>query len=126
MKNFLKYMMVIGLSLLTYSCYYDQLPDEDTLPLPTDVSFQGQVQPILNQNCVSCHSGQLPPDLRSANSFNSLFIEEGLVVPFDADNSELLKHLSGNGAALMPPSGSIRQSDINIIRQWIIEGALNN
>lgn len=117
--------MTLILTCLTYSCYYDQLPDEDTLPIPTGISFSEDVQPIFNRNCVSCHNGQLPPDLRGANSFNAL-INGSYVIPNDADSSILFKALNGQGAPLMPPNGSLRQSDINIIGQWINEGALNN
>jgi len=125
MKKILKYLIVTVLGLLTYSCYYDQLPDEDNLPLPTGVSFQNDVQKIFNINCVSCHSSSQAPDLRSSNSFNML-TNGNYVVPFDAANSTLFKALIGQGAPLMPPAGALRQADINIVRQWIDEGALNN
>lgn len=117
-------MMVVGLGLLTYSCYYDQLPDEEDIPLPVDVSFQGQIQPLLNQNCVSCHSGAQEPDLRAQSSFDELI--NGHVVPFDADSSIFFNVLIGRGNPLMPPGGKLNQLDINLVKVWINEGALNN
>lgn len=120
----LKYLS-IGFLIVTFSsCYYDELPDENLIPLPSQVSFATSVQPIFNQNCVACHSGNQAPDLRSANSFTQLM--NGYVVPGNPENSILYKSLIGQGAPLMPPNGAINQSKINLVKQWISEGALNN
>ncbi len=113
------------MSLMTFSCYYDELTDQTNLPLPQNISFQDQVQPIFTQNCVNCHNGNQNPDLRSGNSFNAL-LSGGFVISSDSENSVLYKSLIGQGAPLMPPSGGISQTKINVVKQWIDEGALNN
>lgn len=110
--------------LALQGCYYDEL-SADSGVLPTNISFSNDVQRIFNINCVSCHNGTLDPNLTSGNSFNAL-INGNYVIPFDANNSDLMNSLLGNGAAIMPPSGSLSQADINKISQWINEGALNN
>ncbi|MEA1786549.1 hypothetical protein U1E44_10640 [Arenibacter sp. GZD96] len=125
MKKIQKYIIALALGIVSYSCYYDQLPDEDTIPLPTNVSFQGQVQPIFNRACVSCHGGSLAPDLRGSNAFNAL-LNGNFVIPNNAEESTLFKTLLGQGAPLMPPGTPLNLTDINVIRQWINEGALNN
>ncbi|MGZ0016036.1 c-type cytochrome [Yeosuana sp. AK3] len=125
MKKIFQFLLVTGLSLMTFSCYYDELADQTNLPLPQNISFQNQVQPVFNQNCANCHNGSQNPDLRSGNSFTAL-IGGNFVIPSNSENSILYKSLIGQGAPLMPPSGGISQTKINIIKQWIDEGALNN
>lgn len=118
------FFTAVLLMFICQSCYYDELT-ADSGVLPTNVSFSNDVQRIFNINCVSCHNGTLAPNLTSGNSFNAL-INGNYVIPFDANNSDLMNSLLGNGAAIMPPSGALSQADINKISQWINEGALNN
>ena len=125
MKKLNYFIPVFFLTLLFQSCYYDEeLPEDDKI-LPTNVSFSQDVQPIFNINCVSCHGGNQAPNLTSDQSFNEL-MEGNYVIPFNSENSELMKSLLGDNVAIMPPSGSLNQSDIDKISQWIDEGALDN
>jgi hypothetical protein len=50
------------------------------------------------------------------------------VVPGDANASVLYKKIDGSGAygSNMPLGGSLSPAQIEIIRRWIDEGALNN
>lgn len=115
------------MSLMTFSCYYDELADQTDLPLPQNISFQDQVQPVFNQNCIGCHNGNLEPDLRDGFAFASLMsLPEGSIVPGDAEGSELVEMLNGGGDNPMPPAGPIPAAKINLIKSWINEGALNN
>ncbi|MBK5214899.1 MAG: hypothetical protein JJE55_14730 [Flavobacteriaceae bacterium] len=125
MKKIFQFLLMIGMSMMTFSCYYDELEDQTELPLPQNISFQDQVQPVFNQNCVNCHNGNQNPDLRSGSSFTAL-LGGGFVIPTDSENSILYKSLIGQGAPPMPPSGGISQTKINVVKQWIDEGALNN
>ena len=109
------------------SCYYDSIYE------PTDdggngggdpvlVSYQNDVAPLWSQ-CVACHNGNEPPDLQN-NSYDNLL--NGFVVPNDADASVLYKSLLGDGAPLMPPGGQWPDTKINLVRDWINQGALDN
>ena len=52
---------------------------------------------------------------------------ETLVVPMDPDNSYLIRKMENDAGIVglvMPPTGSILQTDIDVIRQWITDGAL--
>lgn len=128
MVRTLKYLIVTALGLFTYSCYYDELPEANNLPLPANVSFQNDVQPIFNTNCVACHNGTLEPDLRSGNSYNALLSIPGSIVPGSAADSELIEMLEHDPSNPnpMPPSAPMPQATINIVKAWINEGALNN
>ena len=126
MKKIFQFLGVIGLSMAASSCYYDALPDASVIPIPENISYQNEIQPIFNQSCTSCHDGGLDPDLRSGTSYTALTANNAYVIPSDAENSVLYKALIGEGAPLMPPDGGLSQAKINLVKQWINEGALNN
>ena len=50
------------------------------------------------------------------------------VEPADPDNSYLIQKMEGTAATggVMPPSGMLAQTTIDIIRQWIIDGAIDD
>lgn len=125
MKKLISYLPVVVMLLFLQSCYYEELPSDEG-PLPTNISYSQDVQGIFNLHCVSCHNGgAIPLNLTSGNSFNEL-INGGYVIPSNANSSNLVQSLRGDGQALMPPNGSISNTDINKVIQWINEGALNN
>jgi hypothetical protein len=92
---------------------------------------------VFDQLCVHCHSGaNAPAGLRldAANSYLNLVAVPAReqpslmrVAPGDANNSYLIQKLEGTASvggrmpAGLPP---LPQSDIDIIRQWIGDGAL--
>ena len=120
-------LIVIGLVLpLTFSsCYYDELPPENIV-IPDVVSYSTDIQPIFNQSCIGCHNpGSVEPDLTNPNSYNIL-INDGWVVPENANGSVLYKSLIGDGAPLMPPNGALSDGKITLVQKWINQGALNN
>lgn len=117
-------------------------PARDVKPVvPPVVSFKHQIQPILDAQCVSCH-------LTGATSAN-LNLEEGLayaalvqrgsqqsklrlVVPCKPDESYLVHKLEGSQTGVggqgsqMPLLGPLDKESIEMIRQWIQGGALDN
>jgi predicted small lipoprotein YifL len=124
MKKIIRTVPIILLMFNLYGCYYDNPPE---LPPPSNVSFQNDIQPIFNQNCISCHGGSVDPDLTTGNSYSSLMaLPTGSIVPGDAEGSELFEMLNGGGDNPMPPGGSISQTQIDTFGQWINEGALEN
>lgn len=129
MKKITRILVVATMFILMLSltnCYYDEvLVIEDTTP--TAISFANDIQPIFNANCVSCHPSVSVPDLTEGNSYTFLTVTDpALVVPNDADGSELYQRILGIGGGVMPPSGSLSKTDIKLIRDWINNGALNN
>ena len=115
---------MICLVLLMSSCYYDAYPEEEVIPPPEDVSYQADIMPLWVQ-CVGCHNGNEPPDLRDENSYNSLL--NGYVVPGNPDASTLYNSLIGtNGVSLMPPGSKWPETKISLVKAWIDQGAKNN
>ncbi len=126
-----KITQIVGVSaslILTLSltgCYYDEVLDIE-IPPTGNVSYRTDIQPIFNAQCVVCHDGTLNPDLREGTSYNFITITDpSMVVPNDADGSELYQRLIGVGN-LMPPSSALPNTTISLVRDWINQGAFNN
>src|SRR5215468_988187 len=88
------------------------------------VDFARDVQPILRQNCISCHG----PNLQNADlrvDRKSSVIRGRRVVPGGAANSILLHKLIGDPVygPPMPPSGPLKPDQIATITTWIEQGA---
>lgn len=121
--------MMIVMGLVINSCYYDSIIEDDFVPIEDDgdipeVSYQNDIIPLWVQ-CVGCHNGSEPPDLRDNVSYNEIL--NGYVVPSNADASILYKSLLGtDGIELMPPGAMWPDEKINLVRDWINQGALNN
>ncbi|WP_285654932.1 hypothetical protein [Allomuricauda sp. NBRC 101325] len=109
--------------ILFSSCYYDH-PEAST-PSDTVVSFSNDVQPIFNANCTVCHPSLVPnPNLSEGSSYPTL-INDNYIIANDPDGSLLYQRLLGN-PSIMPPTGSLPNSQIELIKNWIEQGALNN
>ena len=111
------------------SCYYDAFPEYENVDDgngdggDTVVSYQNDIVPLWGQ-CVGCHNGNTPPNL-DTNSYSNLL--NGYVVASDADASILYKSLLGSGGiSLMPPGSKWSQTKIDLVKNWIDQGALNN
>ena len=118
---------MLTVSLMATSCYYDEMPPEAVIPIPETVSYSKDVQPLWDQDCISCHNtGATSPDLSTANSYSALTINNKYVIPGNAASSKLHKSLVGDGEAIMPTSGKWSDSKIELVDKWINAGALNN
>ncbi|MDD5149949.1 MAG: cytochrome c [Flavobacterium sp.] len=125
MKKIFQYLLMLVVSLMATSCYYDELPPEPVIQIPDSVSYSTDVQPLWDQSCISCHkAGATAPDLTAGNSYAALMAN--YVVAGNAANSLLHKSLIGQGAPLMPTAGIWSDSKIALVDKWINDGALNN
>ena len=102
------------------------------------VSFSAQVQPIFTANCVSagCHpGGGAPFPLNSSSYINLINIQatssctsDKRVLPGNAPSSVLYRKIAGSTCGdRMPLSRTpLAQTEIDLIRDWINQGARNN
>ena len=97
----------------------------------SQVDYSTQIQPIFDNNCISCHInggayfGGL--DLSSHSEVMEGGNSGNTIVPFNYSSSELFNRitLSENDNEFMPQYGTpLSQTEIDLIAQWIDEGAL--
>lgn len=128
MKKLFRIVLVSSLSLLCFSCYYDELIERpidipDIPDIPENVSYANEVQPIFTDYCISCHAGSLSPDLRPGKSYDALVPD--YVIAGDPLGSTLFQSLPGIGHP-MNVGFELSDEDIAIIYAWIDQGAENN
>ena len=88
------------------------------------VDYETEIQPIFDNNCGNCHLGNSSGDLNLSNYDN--LMSSDVVVPGNHQSSMLYDRITRPESAQgdMPPSGSLSQNEIDLIAQWIDEGAL--
>ena len=101
------------------------------------VSFQNDIDPILNDKCLQCHK---PPngvgyvqtglDMESYDSLMKGTIFGTVVIPGDSKRSVLNKLTEGRAGELMrmPHSDAkkLTAEEIELFSLWVNQGALNN
>ncbi|GAA4278613.1 hypothetical protein GCM10022259_33380 [Aquimarina mytili] len=102
------------LSITFFSCDNNV---EEEIPIPigseicsTDISFIDDVKPIIDSNCIRCHGGNQAPDLRT----------------FDGIKNNANRVRTQVVTRRMPLGGTLTNEEIERIRCWIDNGALNN
>jgi hypothetical protein len=73
---------------------------------------------VLKQNCAPCHNGSLFFD---ANHFQTL-VKKGYLKAGDINGSLALQRVLKSE---MPPAGPLTDADKAVLRQWVIDGALD-
>ena len=104
---------------------------------PLEATFDSIQTNIFTAICISCHTAASAPLGLRLDAVNSFGLLVGIassqvpgllrVDPGDPDNSYLIQKLEGTAAvgARMPLGGiALSQADINVVRQWISDGAL--
>ncbi|MFY0653936.1 MAG: DUF1553 domain-containing protein [Cyclobacteriaceae bacterium] len=93
------------------------------------VSFNKDIRPILNENCLACHGG-----VKASGGFSLLFEEDvyketksgkSPIVSGNAEKSEVIKRITHSNPDLRMPFGKdpLSQEDIDLITKWINQGA---
>lgn len=137
MKQILR-LILVALMLTFVSCE-DQITttcEDGQLPENLAVTFSHVQHYVFDSYCVSCHSGAAAQgglDLSAGQSYMNLIDRVASssgakrVVPGDRDNSYLMKRLTGSdGFSTMPPAGKIDQRFIDLVGNWIDQGAEKN
>ena len=95
----------------------------------SQINYESQIQPIFNANCVSCHTpgGSATLDLTSYNGVMTGGWTGPAITAGDHVNSLLYQRLilPQFTAGSMPPNVPLSQAQIDLIAQWIDEGAGN-
>ena len=95
------------------------------------VYFQQAVLPLIVSSCAipGCHDPGSNEDGVTLNNYQNIF-NTGEIDPFDLDGSDLYEVITDSDPDdRMPPAGEyppLSSDEIAIIRNWILQGALNN
>jgi len=120
LKKLLLFFSIAAVVMYITSCakdYYLILPP----PIPDrPICYYGEVQPIWDAKCVSCHRGATPPDLREANSFNAL-LNGGHLTPLNEESS-LYIELTPT-PKLRVHLGLTTPEENGIVLGWLLQGA---
>jgi mono/diheme cytochrome c family protein len=87
--------------------------------------FVQRVQPILDDNCYSCHQESQSGGLR-LDSYAAILKGGGrgpAIVPGDPDNSILIKAIRRIGTPKMPPRRALEDEEVATIVAWVKAGA---
>ena len=113
----------LGLALVTFitgvgtSVYADSAPN-----------FNTQVAPILQKNCLACHSSAAKMGGLVMESYDGLMkggAHGAAIVPGKADQSRLIQMLDGKVQPRMPFGGDpLPAADIATLKAWVESGAL--
>lgn len=104
-------------------------PEKEPLKAIRRISFEKDVKPILELNCIACHrEGNAKGKLRLDTREEALK-HEGTLVPFKADKSDLYTStiLPKDDENLMPPEnkgGPLPKETTDILKDWINQGAV--
>lgn len=112
-------------SMASSACYYDNeeelYPEEEPIACDTaGVSYTTFIAPLLQQHCVSCHSGQFPSGNVRLGTY-----EEALAL---AENGQLVGVIAWlPGFSPMPEGGpQLPDCDIERVSAWVRQGANDN
>jgi len=93
----------------------------------SQVDYNSQIQPIFNTNCITCHQygGSATLNLTSYSGLMNGGWSGAAIIAGDHENSLLYQRIilpvSTDGS--MPPNVPLSQSEIDLIAQWIDQGA---
>ena len=117
MKNVTLMGVLLGVVSFLLSCEYNY--EEETLEMEAvecenTVSYSATIRPLLDNNCMPCHSGggnePFAPDLRTYSQVSGI--------------AALVKDVTQSRR--MPKDGSLPEEDIEAIKCWVDQGAKNN
>jgi hypothetical protein len=105
---------LLGLS----SCYYDN--EEDLYGITCDttaVSYSADIWPIIETNCqTGCHAP-------GGSAIGHIFTDHASVLAKVTNGSMMNRVVELRN---MPPSGVLTDCQVNRMRAWILQGALDN
>jgi mono/diheme cytochrome c family protein len=142
MKHFL-FCLILSVIFLS-ACQHEPLFDDNPIDNPIDttgmntgipcdpdsVYFANQIFPILKSNCAieGCHGNGSMEDGVDLSNYNAI-INTADVEAFNANKSDLYKAITEPDLEdRMPPqpANGLSQEQIDLIAQWINQGALDN
>ena len=90
--------------------------------------FETKIRPVLAANCYACHGPAAKTAFGNLRLSNRESILKGgdsgpAVVPGNPEDSLLIRAVRQEGAVKMPPSGKLKQTDLDALAEWVKRGA---
>lgn len=114
-----KMMCIISLALVSIACEsrtYEEISDKT--PLAELVTYNKDVKPIIDTNCISCHAAGGSASFQPWTSYNQ--------VKNNIDNIINRINRPIGDPQKMPQGGSLSPSQIEIITKWKADGLTEN
>ncbi|MEI6140031.1 MAG: hypothetical protein WCP85_12250 [Mariniphaga sp.] len=121
-----KFLLPVFL-LVLFGCYYDSEEALNGKPgVGCDITvtkFSTEVKPILQSNCLSCHS-----NTAAGGNGGGIKLQDYADVKTYADNGKLIGTINhSSGFAAMPKGGGkLTDCNILVVQTWINRGKLND
>lgn len=132
----MKLIPIIVISFIFFQSCDDTLTVEnvDDKDIPaSNVSFADHIYPVFQVKCAfsGCHAQPNPADGIDLSTWLGVTADPNIVFPGEPDLSRLVWTIDPgfSGVSKMPPSGiarSVTPDQLEGIRKWIDEGALDN
>ncbi|MEM7453795.1 MAG: c-type cytochrome domain-containing protein, partial [Planctomycetota bacterium] len=93
------------------------------------ITFDDHITPILRARCSSCHNPNKKNGDLDVTNYTALMIGGGsgeVIVPGDSLDSFFYGVITHEEAPEMPPNGKLADEQIELIKNWIDGGALEN
>ncbi|HEY1048998.1 MAG TPA: c-type cytochrome domain-containing protein [Prosthecobacter sp.] len=116
-------LLSLPIILLAACAVRPDTPDERTR------YFLTEVRPVLQQHCLACHNGMMPPPALNLTNAETAFRTRpggAWIVPGDPASSLLIKAVERGGThmKMMPRTEvSLTDDQIGMLREWIEDGA---
>ncbi|NDD63410.1 MAG: DUF1549 domain-containing protein, partial [Acidobacteria bacterium] len=84
-----------------------------------------QAYAVFEQNCFGCHGAARTSelDLRTADGVLKGGVKGKVIVPGNPEASRLMQFVTQREKPAMPPTGKLRDEEIETLRRWIVAGA---
>jgi hypothetical protein len=106
--------------------------DVDNKIIPDqNVSFSKHIYPVFQVKCISCHNATNPDGGLDLTTYSAATADFNVIFPGNPDNSRIVWAVEGDKPPIqkMPPIGYSKpftQNQMQGLRTWITEGALDN
>jgi hypothetical protein len=131
-KKIIPYLACLVYGITFFSCSQDNMDSQvcHTL-LPDTVSFQEDIIPIFNSSCSlpDCHSGDQPTghlNLEDSLAYGQLTKPGSGYINTSKPAHSILYSMLNSLSQPMPPDGKLDPCEIELILNWIEQGAQDN
>lgn len=112
----IKILIVIAIGIVFVSCQSNTYEEITGTENPT---YTKNIAPLVQANCISCHN--------NTPSTLSVSLETYSDVKFYIQSGTLLCRIENvcGAAGVMPPTGKMPQTSIDLIKKWVANGYQN-